>query len=501
MQSWHLQKVKIIACITLLAIGVSGISSPAFGVEFKLRELFQNKVKASDKFINSFTEKADTLVDVSAGLVTLITRKGFFTLERRTGLNEQNLLYRESKKNSLETIGFGLGVLEGTKDFATGTVSLLAYLESSPARAINLAYNIKERPLEYKKKVIDGGKTAAGILANPLPLLGGMYQWGKNTYLEAQRDPLKMGKLQGEVTIFGGTLLLGGGQFKAAGKAGKAFSAAKVSFVAKANTGVNWDALISDLSKIKGFVTAPVLAASFGDSLGVTARFKGIVGNLSGYLKTKKYPIEVERLNNILNNPEYSLIKEIDKSVSLKNDLRMWGKQNFRKWQTGLLPIEKKAIKSYTEDNEMLNLILRKEIKSVYAQPLYYQIDLITSALKRSEVPESFLAFRGTSKSALGKYAHLKPEELIGKTFEEKGFMSTSLFPREEFIDLESGLHMTIKVPQGTKGAYLGSLSEFPLEGEILFPPGQKMIIREAKYIENQIIWPDGIQIVTEIIP
>lgn len=107
MQSWHLQKVKIIACITLLAIGVSGISSPAFGVEFKLRELFQNKVKASDKFINSFTEKADTLVDVSAGLVTLITRKGFFTLERRTGLNEQNLLYRESKKIVWRQSGLG----------------------------------------------------------------------------------------------------------------------------------------------------------------------------------------------------------------------------------------------------------------------------------------------------------------------------------------------------------------------------------------------------------
>lgn len=366
-----------------------------------------------------------------------------------------------------------MGVLEGTKDFATGTVSLLAYLNSSPSRTINLAYNVKERPQEYKKKVINGGKTVAGILTNPLPLLGGIYQWGKNTFAEAQKDPLKMGKLQGEAAVFGSTLLLGGGQVKAAGKAGK----------------------------IKHCVTMPVLTVSAGESVGVSARFKGMIGNLSGYLKTKKYPFEVEKLNNILNNLEYTWISKIEKPVWYNDDLLQWGTQNFRQWKNRLLPEEKEALKSYTKDNELLNYVAREGVNEIYAQPLQREIALITSALKEAEVPETILAFRGTTKMALGEFAHLTPEELIGKTIIEKGFLSTSLYPRKHFIDLENGLHMVIIVPKGTKGAYLGSLSKYPLEGEVLFPPRYKMIIREAKYLDNQKFWPDGIQIVTEIIP
>lgn len=473
MQTWHPRKVIIVAYTTLLAMGLLCISPPVFGIEFKLREFFQNKVDTSDEFIKSFNEKADGLVNVSAGLVSLLTRKGFSALEKRTGLSAQNQLYREGKKNNLEKIGFGLGVLEGTKDFATGTVSLLAYLNSSPSRTINLAYNVKERPQEYKKKVINGGKTVAGILTNPLPLLGGIYQWGKNTFAEAQKDPLKMGKLQGEAAVFGSTLLLGGGQVKAAGKAGK----------------------------IKHCVTMPVLTVSAGESVGVSARFKGMIGNLSGYLKTKKYPFEVEKLNNILNNPEYTWISKIEKPVWYNDDLLQWGTQNFRQWKNRLLPEEKEALKSYTKDNELLNYVAREGVNEIYAQPLQREIALITSALKEAKVPETILAFRGTTKMALGEFAHLTPEELIGKTIIEKGFLSTSLYPRKHFIDLENGLHMVIIVPKGTKGAYLGSLSKYPLEGEGLFPPRYKMIIREAKYLDNQKFWPDGIQIVTEIIP
>jgi hypothetical protein len=97
-QTWHPRKVIIVAYTTLLAMGLLCISPPVFGIEFKLREFFQNKVDTSDEFIKSFNEKADGLVNVSSGLVSLLTRKGFSALEKRTGLSAQNQLYREGKK-------------------------------------------------------------------------------------------------------------------------------------------------------------------------------------------------------------------------------------------------------------------------------------------------------------------------------------------------------------------------------------------------------------------
>jgi hypothetical protein len=111
-------------------------------------------------------------------------------------------------------------------------VSLLAYLDSMPARTVTLAYNVQERPLEYKAKVINGGKNVAAVLQNPLPLLGGIYQWGYHTYTEAQKDPLKKGQLYGEGTVFVGTFLLGGGQLKGAVSAQQAVKASQTGTLA-----------------------------------------------------------------------------------------------------------------------------------------------------------------------------------------------------------------------------------------------------------------------------
>jgi len=209
-------------------------------LDINIRGFFQKRVQGSDQFIQSINTKADSFVDRVSGSVSFYTRQGFSTLETLTGLSEENQLYRYSKNNWLKTIGFGLGALEGTKDLATGTVSLLAYLDSSPARVVNLAYNVQERPQEYKEKAISGGKTVAGIIANPLPLLGGIYQLGKSTYVEAQKDPLKKGKLQGEIAVFGASLLLGAGQVRtvaAAGTATKSINTVKsIDLIASINT-------------------------------------------------------------------------------------------------------------------------------------------------------------------------------------------------------------------------------------------------------------------------
>ncbi|MGI6606730.1 MAG: hypothetical protein ACOX2X_06780 [Peptococcia bacterium] len=233
----YLRVVKTTAHILIvLMFTISCLVQPVFAFDFdidldiNIRGFFQKRVQACDQFIQSINTKADSFVDRVSGSASFFTRQGFSTLETFTGLSEENELYRYSKNNWLKTIGFGLGAFEGTKDLATGTVSLLAYLDSSPARAINLAYNLQERPQEYKEKAISAGKTVTGIIANPLPLLNGIYQFGKNTYMEVQKDPLKKGKLQGEIAVFGASLLLGAGQVRtvaAAGTATKSINTAK----------------------------------------------------------------------------------------------------------------------------------------------------------------------------------------------------------------------------------------------------------------------------------
>jgi hypothetical protein len=477
-------RIALIAYILALAWVLCGVSTPALAFDLKIRELFQNKVESSDRFINDINTKADGAVNKVSAAVTFYTKEGFSTVEKLTGLSTQNQLYGYSKNNWLKTIGFGLGVLEGTKDFAVGTVSLLAYLESSPARAVTLAYNVQERPLEYKEKVISGGKTVATILANPGSLVGGIYQWGKNTYVEARQDPLKYGQLQGEVATFGATLLLGGGQIKVVTSTNKAINMAKTSSFPR---------------KIVSYASTPVLAATTGKSTGIPPIINGVISKLPIGSKATKYPFEVEKLNGILTDPAYSWIRNIREPVGYTDDLSKWGVSNYKNWRIGLLPEEKEAIKNYSNSFELINFVLRYDIKENRARLLLDEIGVITRALKKAEVPEPILVFRGTTKDALGRIAHLHPEELIGKTFTEKAFMSTSLLPLKRFVDPVRGLHMVIKVPKGANGAHIGPLSNFPFEEEILFPPGQKMIIKEAMILKDQEWSPGGLQIVVEL--
>jgi hypothetical protein len=427
---------------------------------------------------------------------------------------------------------------------------------------------VQERPQEYKEKVISGGKTVATILANPGPLVGGVYQWGKNTYVEARRDPLKYGQLQGEVATFGVSLLLGGSQVKALTMSTKAVNTAKTGTLINtgaltktgtvahtgtlantgtiaststlANTGmvvpggilakvtapfkhIEIGTLIPDFSHLNfGLAGTPVLAASTGKSIGgitlkgatpkpyqlsatsaETANKVVSTTAASAEIKTAvKYPLDVEKLpSGILKNPEYSWIRELcapDIPNTFMDDLYWWGKNQFQTWEKRLLPQEKDAITRYTKNVEPYNEVLRGLFEGQASPKIMRDIGLITDALNKGSIPEPILVFRGTSKKILGELAYLSPEKIVGKEIFEKGFLSTSLYPKQGFINQWNGLSMVIKVPKGTQGAYLGNLGLMN-EAEVLFPPGQKMIIREAKWLKDQDWWPDGLQIVVEL--
>jgi hypothetical protein len=66
---------------------------------------------------------------------------------------------------------------------------------------------------------------------------------------------------------------------------------------------------------------------------------------------------------------------------------------------------------------------------------------------------------------------------MVGKVVEDKGFMSTSMLKNSSF---NGDVKMKINVPKGTNGAYVGEISHYPNEAELLLDKGQKMIITEA---------------------
>ncbi|EAH1503052.1 hypothetical protein D4233_14030, partial [Listeria monocytogenes] len=79
---------------------------------------------------------------------------------------------------------------------------------------------------------------------------------------------------------------------------------------------------------------------------------------------------------------------------------------------------------------------------------------------------------------------NLNYQNLVGKTIEEKGFMSTTTISNQTF---SGNVTMKINAPKGSKGAYLAHFSETPEEAEVLFNIGQKMLIKEVTELNGKI--------------
>lgn len=93
--------------------------------------------------------------------------------------------------------------------------------------------------------------------------------------------------------------------------------------------------------------------------------------------------------------------------------------------------------------------------------------------------------YRGTTNDALGYLQGLSDEELVGHVIRDGGFMSTTLLQESSFM---GSLQLEIAVPAGAPGAYVGSLSRFPDEAEVLFDAQQQLVItgvRRGKYGER----------------
>jgi hypothetical protein len=102
------------------------------------------------------------------------------------------------------------------------------------------------------------------------------------------------------------------------------------------------------------------------------------------------------------------------------------------------------------------------------------------SALDNASLPQDMVLYRGTSTDALGNLKNLSPDELVGKTFIEPGFMSTSANSAVASGTFSGNMQITIEVSSGAHALDISSISQYSNEAEILFNAGQKMTIISA---------------------
>lgn len=178
-----------------------------------------------------------------------------------------------------------------------------------------------------------------------------------------------------------------------------------------------------------------------------------------------------------------------------KVEAKEWGETKYEVWRKQLLTTEEiEAVKNYTSSAYTeINGYLRTASGKLKSSKQYTELNKtileIDKALKKGRTSESIIVYRRVSERVLGlnemelrdkedpnkiikeKFPAIS-EKLLGKTKTEYGYLSTSLAkdPSLSFSGLP--ILMQITLPPGTKAAYLGPLSHFPSEMEMLVARG-----------------------------
>jgi hypothetical protein len=146
---------------------------------------------------------------------------------------------------------------------------------------------------------------------------------------------------------------------------------------------------------------------------------------------------------------------------------RAWAGDEFADWQKSVSPDERAALKRYTQDGSVLmNEPLRGK-RPVDAITRRHAVPAVKAA-NRHQLSEPIDAVRG---------AHFDDATLAkmtpGATFVDKGFTSTTLNARPPRT-INANTVFTVKMPKGTRGAYVTPFATGNVKGEAEFtlPPG-----------------------------
>jgi len=163
-------------------------------------------------------------------------------------------------------------------------------------------------------------------------------------------------------------------------------------------------------------------------------------------------------------------------------DITQWAEKSFKSWNKSLVPEEVETLKLYQSSSyRTWNEALRENAVTDEMRPW---INALDQALNKTSIDRDIVVFRGFTESDILK----KFDRLTGSTIDEKGFCSTTLdkgvsekFGRWLEDEGLTPILAEIRVPMGTKGAYLeGTRLLQPYEYEILLPRKTKFKVINA---------------------
>ena len=206
-----------------------------------------------------------------------------------------------------------------------------------------------------------------------------------------------------------------------------------------------------------------------------TANFIGnLVGGYAASSAASKFSLNKVKVD--VETPKYST-QELD--------------TYFRKSQQSFTNAEAEGLRVYTSnDYTYINNYLRgfsDDLGPISTST----ISDIDSALSKMELPADLTLYRGTSSAPFMNIVDknyngtLDWNSLVGKTFEDRAFVSTSVESKTAF---GGGVRWEINAPKGSKGGMVNTFSMFPNENELLLPRNSKFLIKGIDKVDNNII-------------
>jgi hypothetical protein len=196
---------------------------------------------------------------------------------------------------------------------------------------------------------------------------------------------------------------------------------------------------------------------------------------------------------------------------SNKELIKRWTDREFTSQIKSLNKSECDLLKEYTyKGDRELNHYLRYNEVNGNDQKLMEKLDHISNTISnisnRGRLRNNVVVYRCISPKQLTQFTGYTSgkslDSLIGKTIHDKAFLSTSaseVAAKDFSFTKHSPYVLKIQVPKGTPCIYLGGLSKFDNEFEILIDKNQKLRINGHKK-ENYYI-KDIIFIECELIP
>lgn len=167
---------------------------------------------------------------------------------------------------------------------------------------------------------------------------------------------------------------------------------------------------------------------------------------------------------------------------------------SYQQWRKQINSSEKNEIQGYTGSGYVsINGVLREtsnppsQVKDSYLA----MADNISSAVSKFELNDNITVFRGVNLDAFGlsggddmfsTATEKGMKALVGTTFVDKGFMSTSAVKSAAFNSKDA--RMTINVPKGKgRGAWVKPLSFYSHEDEFLLQKGSGLKITKVEKV------------------